>query len=186
MPLNRAQRRRRDREGTPAPRVSAETIVTRPAPQPDLAPAPSALAPTPRPASPLIVSPGLKLEPTTNPWLNASLPRVLPAGWSELPQFRDGQGVVYASTMGMRVRVSAAVRHDGRRWLYLLISATGRVPSLVECEDVRRLFVGPATETVIRMPGPWMGSLPAGLVLLMTCGDGPTVPAGAGPGAEFP
>jgi len=73
----------------------------------------------------------------------ALLPRVLPAGWTRIPAPGPafdchGDGAL----RGLRVLVSVGVEEDGRKWMHVSLSRSGRVPSWEDVDAVKRLFVG--------------------------------------------
>lgn len=139
-----------------------------------------AAAAAPRAAN---LGPALRLEPTARDWVNRSLPRVMPHGWSEVREERDRDGVVYRNAFGLEVRISGAVRKDGRRWLYIAARRPDRDPDTSDLRLALDLFVqrGVTGLHCVVEPGTWAPHVE----VVMICVDGPSVPPGVGANAEF-
>lgn len=140
-------------------------------------------ASNPDPSPVANLGPSLRLEPTSNVWLNAGLPKTIRPGWGEVKELRDGEGVVYRNAFGLTVRLSGARRADSRRWLYLLVSRPDREPDRSDLREVVDLFFKRGA-VALDMLVP-EGMLPPRHVLVMVSVDGASVPAGVGPTAEF-
>jgi hypothetical protein len=67
------------------------------------------------------------------------LPKVLPAGWSEVYETPDG--MAYQSG-GLRVICSVDTELDGRLWLHVSVSRGMRIPSWDDLRLVKDIFVG--------------------------------------------
>jgi hypothetical protein len=74
------------------------------------------------------------------PWQEALLPKVLPAGWHALNDPRVG--LFYLSIDGVHVISSALVEEDGKRWQHVSLSRHERLPSWEDVRRVKDLFIG--------------------------------------------
>ena len=93
-------------------------------------------------------------------WFYKALPSVLPSGWQEVkvpaPTTDDGKEIptrgYHNARLGITVVITGEVERDGRRWFTLTLVRSDRVPSVVEIETVKNLFLGQEVVGLMRLP----------------------------------
>lgn len=70
------------------------------------------------------------------------VPRILPAGWSDVPALPDMRAFEHR-VIGLRVIFSATTEQDGKRWVHASVSRTDRrLPTWENLRLVKNVFIG--------------------------------------------
>lgn len=90
-------------------------------------------------------------------WFHKAMPEFLPRGWSEVhvPSPSNGKKIPtrgFHHATGLTVVVTGEVEADGLRWFTLTLVHADRVPSVVEIEAVKNLFLGDEVIGLMRLP----------------------------------
>jgi hypothetical protein len=72
--------------------------------------------------------------------LSEYLPRVLPAGWTIVKRWGDGNMLMHRS--GLKVIVDTAPCDDGREWMHISMSREDRLPSFDDMKFAKETFAG--------------------------------------------
>lgn len=70
--------------------------------------------------------------------MHEAIPRILPAGWTILQRFGDGNAYRYRN--GLKVLVSTAPFEDGREWMHISLSRNDRIPNYDDVKFVKNTF----------------------------------------------